>query len=161
MNKKTTVLFSIATLFATSIYALSGKVSLTSHSYKEIVVKDKSGHQQHKLIDTKKVLPGDIVVYHNVIDNGTNKSIKHMVINNPIPKEMAYISQSAKCKTPCKILFSADNGKHFNTPENLTILTNGVSHIAKPSEYTNVRWILNKPLAKHQKTLVNYKAKLR
>ncbi len=143
------------------LHAVEGKVTLTSTSLKESIVIDKNGHKVKKLIDTKKVLPGDTVVYENSVDNGKNEPVKNMVLNNPIPKEMAYLANSAKCKKPCKVLYSVDGGKVFDSPENLKIKTEQGVHIARADEYTNVRWILNKPLAPHQKTIVSYKAKLR
>ena len=146
---------------ATLLQAENGKVTLTSKSLKEIVVVDKSGKKVKKLVDTKKVLPGDIVVYQNSVDNGKDEPVKNMVLNNPIPKEVAYMANSAKCETPCTILYSVDNGKVFDVPEKLKVKTANGEHIARADEYTNVRWILKQPLAAHKKVMVSYKAKLR
>lgn len=160
--KKIQTLFLTGLLCVTTILqAEEGKVTLTSKSLKESIVIDKNGNKIIKLIDTKKVLPGDTVFYENSVDNGKAEPVKNMVLNNPIPKEMAYLTDSAKCEKPCTILYSVDNGKVFDKPENLKIKTEKGVHIARADEYTNVRWILNQPLAPNQKVSVSYKAKLR
>lgn len=161
MKKINLVLLTGLLCVTSMLHAKEGKVTLTSTSLKESVVIDKNGNKVKKLIDTKKVLPGDTVVYENSVDNGKNEPVKNMVLNNPIPKEMAYLAGSAKCEKPCKILYSVDGGKVFDVPENLKIKRETGMHIARADEYTNVRWILNKPLAAHKKVTVSYKAKLR
>lgn len=160
--KKVHMILLTGLLCTTSLLqAKDAKVTLTSKSLKEIVVVDKSGKKVKKLVDTKKVLPGDIVVYENRVDNGKNEPVKNMVLNNPIPKEMAYLAGSAKCEKPCTILYSVDNGKVFDVPEKLKVKTADGVHVARADEYTNVRWILNQPLASHKNVMVSYKAKLR
>ena len=146
---------------STLLLAQNGKVTLTSHSFKEVTIKDKNGHTKTSYIDTKKVLPGDIVMYQNSIHNGTEKAVKNMVVNNPIPKEMAYVQGSAKCQSPCTVLYSVDNGKVFDVAEKLKIKTKNGTRTARADEYTNIRWILKTPLAPGKETTVSYKAKLR
>ncbi len=159
--KKLHHLILVGLMAASSLYATNGKVTLTMRSYKEVITKDKNGKPTKKLVDTKKVLPGDIIMYKNIVDNATAKPVKNMVLNNAIPKQMIYISGSARCEIPCKILYSADGGKHFATPEKLKIKTAHGTRLARPDEYTNIRWILSKPLPPHRKTVASYKAKLR
>lgn len=158
--KKISIFLGIV-LIGSAIYAKNAKVTLVSKSYKEVVITDNHGKKVTKLIDTKKVLPGDIIVYQNTVNNAQNKPVKHMVLNNPIPNHMRYIANSAKCETPCTILYSVDHGKKFDTPENLQIKTQDGYRIASANDYTNIKWIMKNPLPGHHQITVSYKAKLK
>ncbi len=158
---KKMLLFLGVVLIGSAIYAKNAKVTLVSKSYKEVIVTDKHGKKSIKLVDTKKVLPGDIIVYRNTVNNAQDKPVKHMVLNNPIPDHMRYIADSAKCESPCTVLYSVDHGKVFDTPENLKIKTQNGYRIAKADDYTNVKWIMKNPLPGHHTATVSYKAKLK
>ncbi len=160
MKKWTGWVFGGMLLASAVLYGKGSGVTLTSRSYKEIIV-IQNGKKVKKLVDTKKVLPGDMIVYVNTVNNNRNKPVKNMVINNPIPKETAYVAGSAKCERPCTILFSADGGKHFAAAGEVKIQTKKGTRIARADEYTNVRWILKDPLPSGQHVYVSYKAKLR
>jgi uncharacterized repeat protein (TIGR01451 family) len=160
MNKLlfgTTVLI----LMASSVYAQKSLVTLESKSYKEIVEVNKDGEKEIKLVEAKKVLPGDVVLYKNTINNDDKKSVKNMVLNNPIPKHTQYVEGSAKCKSGCDILFSIDGGKVFDVPSQLMTSDGDTKRVAYPDEYTNVRWVLTSALEAKSSTFVSFKTKLK
>jgi uncharacterized repeat protein (TIGR01451 family) len=136
-------------------------IKLTTKSYKEVVKVDKSGHKKVVLEEAKKIIPGDIVVYRNIIQNNSKKDAKDMVLNNSIPKFTEYVPDSANCEKGCKILFSVDGGKSFATPDKLKVKDTNGERLALPREYTNVRWILTSTLTPNSKTYVSFKTKLK
>ncbi len=150
----------IAGMGALGLQAKQSPVTLVSKSYKEVIKIDKNGEKKVILEDTKKVIPGDYVVYKNTISNHTDKDVNNMVLNNAIPKHTEYIADSAKCEGSCKILFSIDGGKVFDTPEHLVVKVGNEKRLALAKEYTNVRWVLTSPLKAKSTTSVRFKTRL-
>ncbi len=138
----------------------SSPIKLTTKSYKEVVKIDSSGKKKVILVDAKKVIPGDVVLYKNIIKNNSTTDAKDMVLNNTIPLHTIYVLNSATCEGDCKILFSVDGGKHFARPKELKVKGNGVERVATANDYTNVRWILSK-LDTNRETSVSFKTKLK
>ena len=149
-----------AILLGSSLEAKEAAVTLSTKSYKEIIKVDASGAKKVVLEEAKKVVPGDYVVYKNAINNGTNKDVKDMVLNNAIPAHTEYVADSAKCEKDCDILFSVDGGKVFDKPEKLMVKQGGAERVALPKEYTNVRWVLTSSLDANSVTNVSFKTRL-
>ncbi len=150
----------VAFLVASSLQAKEKNVTLSSQSYKEVVVVLENGEKETVLKEAKKVIPGDLVVYKNSITNHTKKSVKDMVLNNAIPKHTEYVGESAKCASDCEILFSVDNGENFEKPAELMVIVGDKERLALAKEYTNVRWILTSALEAKSVTDVSFKTKL-
>ncbi len=146
---------------STSVFAEQAKLTLTSKSYQEIYEMGKNGKKRLKYIGIDKVLPGDVVLYKNTIDNFDNKSANNMVLQNPIPKHTQYVPSSAKCESPCEVLYSVDGGKVYDSASKLMITDGDTQRLALPSEYTNVKWILKTPLKPSSSTYVSFRTKLK
>jgi uncharacterized repeat protein (TIGR01451 family) len=136
-------------------------IKLTTKSYKEVVKVGKDGKRKVVLEDAKKIIPGDIVLYKNIIQNNSKSDAKDMVLNNSIPKFTEYVPDSASCEKGCEILFSVDGGKTYATPDKLKVKDVNGERLALPKEYTNVRWILTSTLTPNSKTYVSFKTKLK
>ena len=147
--------FIISIILLLSSVTLEARVTVSSASYQQFIE-----HGKRKWVPTTKVIPGTIVLYINTISNKTAKIAKNLVIDNAIPKEMAYIRNSTKSKLRAKVRYSVNNGKSYNTPNRLYIKKRGKRVKAKASDYTNIRWIISK-LNPNKKTVVQYRAKLR
>ena len=158
--KKIVKLAIAASVLTVASYAKEPSVTLSTKSFKEIVTVDASGEKKVVLIEAKKVVPGDSVVYKNSIKNASNKSVNDMVLNNAIPKHTQYVADSAKCEKDCDILFSVDGGKKFDRAENLMVKLGDKERLALPKEYTNVRWILTSALDANSVTNVSFKTRL-
>ena len=155
--KKIVKLAIAASVLTVASYAKEPSVTLSTKSFKEIVTVDASGEKKVVLVEAKKVVPGDSVVYKNSIKNASNKSVNDMVLNNAIPKHTQYVADSAKCEKDCDILFSVDGGKKFDRAENLMVKLGDKERLALPKEYTNVRWILTSALDANSVTDVSFK----
>jgi uncharacterized repeat protein (TIGR01451 family) len=136
-------------------------ITLVSKSFKEVIELDKNGNRVVKLVEIKKILPKDVVVYKNFISNNGKKEAKNMVLNNPIPKHTEYIEGSAKCKNLCRILYSVDGGKVFDDASKLLIKDGDSSRVALAREYTNIRWILEEGLFSKSTTEVSFRVKVK
>ena len=161
MKKFTMIVLVGVLVILTNMFAKQPKVTLVSKSYKEVHEITKNGKKEIKYIDIDKILPGDIVLYKNTINNLDNKPANNMVLQNPIPEHTQYIESSAKCENACEILYSVDGGKIYKDASKLMVNENNTPRLAKPSEYTNVKWILKTPLKPNSTTYVSFKTKLK
>lgn len=143
-----------------SLFAKQSALTLTTKSYKEIHEVNKKGEKQIKYVQAAKVLPGDIVMYKNTVNNQDNIPAKNMVLKNPIPEHTHYVADSAKCQGKCKIVYSVDGGKTYDIASKLMKKDGSKMRLAKASEYTNVKWILQEALKPQQKTYVSFKTQL-
>ncbi|NPA59807.1 MAG: hypothetical protein GXO30_05010 [Epsilonproteobacteria bacterium] len=150
MKKLTSFLVVIVLGLGVAIAAKSPKVTLVSKQYKEIKYVDKRGRIRTKLKNIDKVVPGDTIVYKNIVSNFENKPLKHLVLNNKVPEYTKYIRNSAHCSSKCKVLVSIDGGKTF-VPE---------QKVGKYKKVTNVRWILLSNINPNKQAYVSYKTKI-
>jgi len=116
---------------------LNANVTIKSESFQE-----KKIGKETKWIKASKVIPGTKIKYVNTISNDTSNTATNLVATNVIPKFMTYTDGSAKCKTPCKVVFSVDGGKTFDLPNNLFVVENGKKRVARANEYGAVRWTI-------------------
>jgi len=153
-------------IFATGLFLLGfttgmpvladeGAVELKKVVEMEIKVKDEDGKTIIKRVPPKTVLPGDEVIF---ILRYTNNGKE---INDIVPKHTLYNAGSAYGKD-VQISFSVDNGNMFDIPENLIVkMLDGKERPANESDYTNVRWVLNKPIAPKEHGQVGFRARVR
>ena len=81
-------------------------------------------------------------------------------ITNPVPEHMIYQENSASGEDT-DITFSVDGGETYSKPEDLNITDeNGNRRPAENSEYTHIRWTLQKPLTPEENGYVSFKAQL-
>jgi len=135
-------------------------VSINTASFQEQTTVNASGEQVVEWVKASKVIPGTIIRYVNSLENSGSQLATKLVVNNPIPKNMEYILNSATCQSACNISYSVDDGKTFKEASNLFVGVGKARHLAKASEYTNIKWILNSLEATAQ-SAVAYKARLK
>ena len=153
MRNKILVLISVILLMIgiSAIAAKSPKVTLITKQYKQIKYKTKKGHIRVKYIKPERVVPGDIIVYQNVVSNFENKPLENLVLNNKISKYSKYVRYSAKCSLPCKILVSTDGGRTF-VKEN---------RVSKRKKITNIRWIFLSKVKPGRKAYASFATKIK
>ena len=156
------------------ISAENARVELSMKAEKEIIVTDDNGKQATKRIaiavldeqgnkSTRQievaVTPGDEVIYTIIYSNKSKDTATDVVISNPIPAHMIYVSNSAS-STNTKLEFSVD-GKHFDNAGKLTVTAaDGKTRPAQAEDYTHVRWTLITPLEPGKTGQLSYRAVL-
>ena len=149
----TAILFGMVTL------AQAG-VSIYSASFQEQVKVNEKGEKVKEWVKASRVVPGTIIRYINTLNNNGKVSVSKLVVNNPVPQNMEYVANSASCQDECSISYSVDGGKTFKEPMELFLGVGQNRHLAKASEYTNIRWVVRRLDAKMQSS-VEYKARLK
>ena len=127
----------------------------------EIEVINDKGEAELKRVPAARVVPGDQVIYTIYYANAGKEPTDNVAITNPVPEHMSYLEGSAS-GADTVIIFSVDDGKTYDLPAKLTITgANGKKRPAKGSDYTHIRWTLQKSLAPEKKGgYVNFRARL-
>jgi len=139
---------------------VQANVSINSASYQEVTKITASGEKVKEWVRASKVVPGTVIRYVNSLENSGDKAATKLVVNNPVPENMEYVANSASCAGTCLISYSVDGGEHYGQAETLYVGVGQERHLAKASEYTNIRWVLESLEARSQSS-VEYKARLK
>lgn len=165
-NKMTTIkacLVGILTVFtlisSQAAVAKEGHLKVTSKVQKMLIIK-KDGKTSYKFEPATKVLPGETVQYNTYFENISAEAADNIKIVNPIPKHLVYLPNSAVGKNT-HIVFSVDGGKNYGKAGTLRVKRNdGKIHLAKPSDYTHIKWQYKGNLAPKTKQVVGFRARL-
>jgi uncharacterized repeat protein (TIGR01451 family) len=135
-------------------------IKLSATAEVEIKTLDTAGRSVISRIPADKVMPGTQVIYTIHYINAGDQPARHVAITNPIPTHMRF--QPGGVFGPnSAITFSIDGGKTFDRPENLFIMDQaGRRFPARPTDYTHIRWVLEKPLGPQAKGQVGFRAVL-
>lgn len=137
-----------------------GSIELLSRAEVEVVKVNKKGEKEIVREPASKVVPGDTVIYTNTYRNAGKERADNVVINNPVPEHMNYVGGSAFGEGTA-ITFSADGGKTFERPEKIFKLgEDGQLRLARPEEYTHLRWVVRGELKPGSTGEVGYRARL-
>ena len=138
--------------------AEEGNIVLKAVAEIEIEEFNEEGMKVLKRVPAAKVVPGDEVIYSILYTHVGKAPAEKVMITNPIPEHMRYKEGSASGENT-RITFSVDSGKTYDIPENLKIVgADGKERPAKPSEYTHIRWILQKALPPATEGQVSFRA---
>lgn len=163
--KKTAVIMMMAFLLAPAAVRAQqkGGIELTSVAEVEVTTTNAQGQKEVKLVEAAKtnVVPGDTVIFTNYYTNTGKEPATGVVIKNPVPEHMVYVDKSAEGKDT-KIDFSVDKGKTFAAAGQLKVKdASGKEQAAVAADYTHIRWIVEKPVAKGGKGSVSFRAKVK
>jgi uncharacterized repeat protein (TIGR01451 family) len=149
-----------ALLCAASAFGEAGSIELSARAEKRMYVQKADGTAEEMFVPTGKVVPGDVVAYTIEARNVSAKNADRVVITDPIPAEMKYLTGTAEAPQ-AELLFSVDGGFRFDAPEKLTVANeDGSVRPAVASDYTHVRWVFAAPLAPAEQRSVRFLAQL-
>ena len=152
-----------ALLLATSPLASAAaeKVQFTMVAEQEIVKVDADGRRRVVTVPATSVTPGQEVIYTIFVKNVTPGPIGEIVVVDPIPEDMRYIGGSA-FGAGTNISYSIDGGQQFGTREQLRVAeADGRRRLARPGEYTHIKWKFNTILQSQDRGFVSFRALLR
>jgi len=163
MRKKILVVLSMLMLLSFQAKAADqGDIRLTSVSEIEVAITNDKGEEEVIRLEAAQVnvAPGDTVIFTTYYANNGTQPAADMVINNPMPEYMRYMSGTAEGRGT-KIEFSVDQGKSFGAPDTLKVTgEDGKERPSGPSDYTHIRWTLSDPLPAGEKGSVSFRAKV-
>jgi uncharacterized repeat protein (TIGR01451 family) len=144
-------------------YALSedGPVKFSNKAFKQVIKTNSKGEKEFSYVEPTIVVPGDVILYSITFENIGKEPVSNIVVNDPVPNNSKYRMNSATGKNT-KITFSIDGGKNFGDPKDLVVKDKaGKSWVAKPEQYTHIRWVYGKSLAPGEKGEVSFKTAIK
>lgn len=112
---------------------------------KEETVVSADGTESKQLVPAEKVVPGDEVVYTVRFSNLGSEPAENVVITNPLPAELSYVSDSATGPGTA-IEFSVDGGATYGDASSLRVAEPTGERAAQPEDFTHIRWVMKTPL---------------
>jgi len=147
-------------LFAGSAYA-EGGLTLTKEVFQEVEVKGEDGKISRKMVPATTVVPGTEVFFVVTYENHGEKPAENVVITNPVPKELEYIT-SPVAESIAHLKVSVDDGKAYDDLKRLEVKgPNGKVRPARASDVTHARWVLLSDVAPGEKGSVSFRARLK
>jgi uncharacterized repeat protein (TIGR01451 family) len=113
---------------------------------KQVLIKDQQGKRKvtwQALKNQAIVKPGDILRYTLTGENTSDRPLKNLNLNQPIPQGMVYVLKSANFTGNAKITYSIDGGRNFiENPKIKVTLPNGnvETKPAPANAYTHIRF---------------------
>jgi len=127
-----------------SARAEEGHIGLRSVAEMEQEIVNEKGEVEVVRVTAQKVLPGAEVIFTTFYENISSEKADDVIITNPVPEHMNYQGGSAAGEGAA-ITFSVDGGNSYDRPENLKVKdADGKERVAEPSEYTHIRWTLER-----------------
>lgn len=147
-------------LISSGAFAQSNIV-INSFAFIEKVVVE-NGKEVKTLEKASNVLPGETVIFKNVVENKNTVVAKDVVVKNIIPKEISFVEAFSSDEKNTQLEFSVD-GNVFTKSDKLMIKDKqtGSMRLARPEEYTNIRWIYTQGIPAKGQLEFNYKGVLK
>ncbi|QKQ73705.1 DUF11 domain-containing protein [Nostoc sp. TCL240-02] len=122
-----------------------GQIQLRLEAEKQVIAQDQQGKQSktwQPLKGQAVVQPGDVLRYTLSGENKSDRPVKNLILNQPIPKGMVYILKSAIATNDTKVTYSIDGGRSFveNPTVKVTLPDGKVETKPAPANvYTHIR----------------------
>lgn len=145
MMKKILILTTMTLLLASSLAWAAPKIEIVLTA--EVDIKEViDGKEVIKRIPATEIEPGQTIFYTLTYRNNGDAHATNVNLNDPIPKETMYVSESAFGEG-ATITFSADGGQTYQGEAGVTYnakeadgSTNEKN--ASPDQFTHIRWTL-------------------
>jgi len=148
-------------LIPAQTFAADGPVKFSNKVLKQVIKTKPGGGKEFSYVEPTIAIPGDVMLYTITFENIGKQAVSNIVVNDPVPNNSAYRINSAVGKNTT-VTFSIDGGKEFGNPEDLVVKDKaGKSWVAKPEEYTHIRWVYGKSLAPGETGEVSFKTKIK
>lgn len=122
-----------------------GQIQLRLEAEKQVVAQDQQGKQSKRWEPLKGqgvVQPGDVLRYTLSGENKSDRPVKNLTLNQPIPKGMVYVLKSTNVSNNVKVTYSIDGGRSFVENPTLKVTLSDGKVETKPAPaiaYTNIR----------------------
>jgi uncharacterized repeat protein (TIGR01451 family) len=145
------------------------QMQLVLSAEKKVVQKDQQGKEKvswQPLQGNVTVQPGDVLRYTLTGENKSDRPIKDLKLNQPVPQGMAYVMSSAAISPNAgsQITYSIDQGKSFVAQPQVPVKQADGKVVMKPAPaeaYTNIRWTIGSAVGAKSTVKASYQAKVR
>jgi len=113
---------------------------------KQLLTKDEQGKPKIAWEPLRgQVVPGDVLRYTLAAENQSDRQLRNVVLNQPIPQGTVYVMKSINVinvSKPVKITYSIDHGRTFVENPTIPVTQPDGKVVTKPApaiSYTNIR----------------------
>lgn len=158
--KKIIAVVGLSLMLSAGAYAQSN-VAINSFAFIE-KVKVENGKEVKTLEKAISVVPGETVIFKNIVENKNTTPAKDIVVNNQVPKEITFVEAFSSDEKHTQLEYSVD-GTNFNKPDKLMVKDKqtGSMRTARPEEYAYVRWIYTQAIPAKTQVEFNYRGTLK
>ncbi|MCM0592985.1 MAG: hypothetical protein HEQ35_28865 [Gloeotrichia echinulata IR180] len=123
-----------------------GQIQLRLEAEKQVIAQNQQGKQSktwQPLKGQAVVQPGDLLRYTLNSENQSDRLVKNLTLNQPIPRGMVYVLKSANALNEAKISYSINGGRNFSDNPTIKVtLANGKveTQPAPATAYTHIRF---------------------
>lgn len=158
--KKIIAVVGLSLVLSTGAYAQTN-IEINSFAFTE-KVKVENGKEIKVLEKAISVVPGETVIFKNIVENKNNTPAKDIVVNNQIPKEITFVEALSSDLKNTQLEYSVD-GVSFNKADKIMVKDKqtGSMRTARPEEYNHVRWIYTQAIPAKTKMEFNYTGTLK
>lgn len=136
-------------------------LELTAQVLQEVESRGKDGKVRKQRVPAAKVVPGTEVTYVITYRNKGAQPAEKVVINNPVPAELAYKGSSASGQGT-KFEVSVDGGASYGVLPSLRVTgADGKPRPAQAADVTHLRWTLARAVPPGAEGTVSYRAVLK
>jgi uncharacterized repeat protein (TIGR01451 family) len=122
-----------------------GQIQLRLEAEKRVISQDQQGRQiqtWQPLKGQAVIQPGNVLRYTLIGENKSDRLVKNLALNQPIPQGMSYVLKSANITNNGKIVYSIDGGRSFGENPTIKVTLPGGKVETRPapaSAYTHIR----------------------
>lgn len=158
--KKIMAVLGVSLLLISTAFAQSN-IIINSFAFVE-KAKIENGKEVKVLEKATNVIPGQTVLFKNIVENKNSIPATDIVVNNKIPKEIIFVEALSSDEKNTQFEYSTD-GVTFAQSDKLMVKdkTTGQMRLARPEEYEYIRWIYKKAISPKSQIEFNYRGTLK
>jgi uncharacterized repeat protein (TIGR01451 family) len=150
----------LAALAPLAVAQEKGCIELATLAQTEVTDTGPDGKPRTRLAEASTVVPGTTVVWSIRATNVCNQPAGNVVVDSPVPQEMAFVADSATNAT-FGVSFSLD-GQRYGAPSELEVReADGSVRKARADEYRHVRYAMRSALAPGQTVTASHRTVVR
>ncbi len=137
-----------------------GSIKLRVIAETEEEITTPAGETETVRVEATTVVPGDEVIYTIFYTNVGERPADNVRVTNPIPEHLLYVDGSAAGEGTT-LTFSVDGGNSYADAADITVRDeHGQTRTATATDYTHIRWTLDRTLESGEEGHVSFVAQL-
>lgn len=119
---------------------------------------------QHRPRADDRARPGDVLRYRLTFTNRSGRPVRRVILDNPIPAGLLFDPAFVRAsRADARVEYSIDGGRSWSPQPMEDVVVGGstLRRPAPPERFTNVRWIVEGPVAPQTVVTAEFQAQVR
>ncbi len=161
MKKLQLLIIGIALLVPSWVQA---EMKLVGTRFDEIYVQGDGKKERNPINSLSEATAGQEVIYILTYKNEGKTAVKDVLMTDPIPKELEFISASISTLKglSADLSVSVNGGKAYGELSHLTVLvTGGEPRAAEQKDVTHVRWLVKSAIVQDEEIFISFRTRMK